>query len=134
LRGERLNAKAPYGHWDSLTFIAGLRFERGDLPWLIDGPVNCDRFELHVEPVLLPTLGDRNFLVVGNSASYRRKAARRQICSGGGRLNFLPKYPLDLNPIWQLAVEVRRWRRKLPSLPSTRSAPRRQDRGHHHAK
>src|ERR1700739_5164422 len=55
-RGQRLRAKAPHRRWKTMTFIAALRHHRVDAPWLIDGPVNGERFRLYVEPVLAPTL------------------------------------------------------------------------------
>jgi hypothetical protein len=58
-RGERLTGKAPYGHWNTMTFIAALRCDRVEAPWLINGPINGDRFQLYVEKVLLPTLQDK---------------------------------------------------------------------------
>jgi hypothetical protein len=38
LRGKRLKAKAPYGHWKTMTFLAALRHDRIDAPWVVDGP------------------------------------------------------------------------------------------------
>jgi hypothetical protein len=35
-RGERVRAKGPYGHWNTLTSVAALRHDRIDAPWLID--------------------------------------------------------------------------------------------------
>ena len=55
-RGRRLKAKVPHRRWKTMTFIAALRHDRVDAPWLIDGPVNGERFRLYVEQVL-PALG-----------------------------------------------------------------------------
>ena len=54
-RGKRLKAYAPFGHWKTLTFIAALRCDRIDAPWIIDGPINGELFGLYVEKVLVPT-------------------------------------------------------------------------------
>ncbi len=40
LRGQRLDARVPHGHWKTLTFIAALRHDRIEAPWVIDGPNN----------------------------------------------------------------------------------------------
>ena len=50
-RGKRLKGYAPYGHWKTLTFIAALRHDRIDAPWVIDGPINGEMFRLYVEQV-----------------------------------------------------------------------------------
>ena len=50
--GQRLEASAPFGHWKTMTFIAALRYDRISAPWVIDGPINGERFRLYVEKVL----------------------------------------------------------------------------------
>jgi len=47
-RGERLKAKAPYGHWNTMTFLAALRHDRIEAPWLIDRPINGECFLLYI--------------------------------------------------------------------------------------
>ena len=44
VRGKRLMAHAPYGHWKTMTFIAALRHDRVEAPWVIDGPINARPF------------------------------------------------------------------------------------------
>src|ERR1700724_3809204 len=39
-RGVRLIAKAPFGRWRTLTFLAGLRCDGLTAPCVIDGPIN----------------------------------------------------------------------------------------------
>jgi hypothetical protein len=39
-RGQRLIDHAPFGSWQTQTFIAALRHDRLDAPWVIDGPIN----------------------------------------------------------------------------------------------
>jgi hypothetical protein len=55
-RGERLVDHAPFGSWNTQTFIATLRHDRLDAPWVIGGPINRDLFERYVETQLAPTL------------------------------------------------------------------------------
>ena len=54
--GARLKAKAPFGHWGTQTFIAGLRCDGLTAPWVIDKPMNRAIFELYIETQLAPTL------------------------------------------------------------------------------
>lgn len=56
LRGERLKARAPFGHWRTQTFIAGLRCDGLTAPWIIDTPMTKAIFEVYVETQLAPTL------------------------------------------------------------------------------
>jgi len=100
--GQRIKAKVPNGHWKTMTFLAALRHDRVDAPWLIDGPINGERFLLYVEKVLAPTLKPGDIVVMDNLGSHKSKAVRRAIRKAGARLFFLPKYSPDLNPIEQL--------------------------------
>jgi putative transposase len=111
-RGERLKAKVPHRRWKTMTFLAALRLDRVEAPWLIDGPINGDRFRLYIEKVLLPTLHPDDIVVIDNLGSHRGKAIRRLIRGVGAKLFFLPKYSPDLNPIEQLFAKLKHWLRK----------------------
>jgi hypothetical protein len=70
-RGKRLRAKVPHRRWKTMTFIAALRHDRVDAPWLIDGPVNGERFRLYVEQVPAPTLRPDDIVVMDNFGSHK---------------------------------------------------------------
>ena len=110
--GQRIKAKVPHGHWKTMTFLAALRHDRVDAPWLIDGPINGERFRLYVDKVLVPTLKPGDIVVMDNLGSHKGKAVRRAIRSAGARLFFLPKYSPDLNPIEKLFAKLKHWLRK----------------------
>jgi len=56
LKGQRLRSKAPFGHWKTQTFIAGLRCDGLTAPFVIDAPMNRHIFETYIETQLAPTL------------------------------------------------------------------------------
>ncbi len=43
-RGMRLNAKVPHRRWMTTTFLAALRHDRIEAPWVLDGPIDGDSF------------------------------------------------------------------------------------------
>ena len=49
LKGQRLLSKAPFGHWKTQTFIAGLRCDALTAPFVIDAPMDRRIFETYVE-------------------------------------------------------------------------------------
>ena len=55
LRGARLLAKVPWGHWKTTTFTAGLRRSGLVAPFVLDGPMDGAAFLVYVEKVLAPT-------------------------------------------------------------------------------
>src|ERR1700751_6352409 len=69
-RGTRLKADAPFGHWITQTFIAGLRCDGLTAPWLIDHPMNRESFDIYVETQLALQQGD--VVVLDNVPSPKR--------------------------------------------------------------
>ena len=106
-RGRRLKAYAPHGHWKTLTFIAALRHDRIDAPWVIDGPINGEIFLLYIEKILAPTLLPGDVVVLDNLGSHKSKAARAIVRAKGAHLIFLPPYSPDLNPIEQVFAKLK---------------------------
>jgi transposase len=111
-RGLRLRIKVPHGRWKTMTFLAALRHDRIDAPWLLDGPINGEKFRLYVERVLVPTLGPGDIVVMDNLGSHKGWAVRHAIRSTGAKLFFLPKYSPDLNPIEQVFAKLKHLLRK----------------------
>ncbi len=111
-RGERLYAKAPFGKWRTLTFLAALRRDRIDAPCVLDGPVNGQIFTAYVEQFLVPTLSAGDIVIMDNLGSHKGQAVRQAIRSVGARLLFLPPYSPDLNPIEQVFSKLKTLLRK----------------------
>ena len=111
-RGMRLTTKVPHGHWNTATFLAALRHDRIDAPWLLEGPIDGESFSIYVEKVLLPTLRSGDIVIMDNLGSHKGKVVRRLIRSAGAKLIFLPKYSPDLNPIEQVFAKLKHLLRK----------------------
>jgi len=73
-RGSRLKANAPFGHWVTQTFIAGLRYDGLTAPWVIDHLMNRESFDTYVETQLAPTLQQDDVVILDNLPSQERKA------------------------------------------------------------
>jgi len=106
-RGQRLRAKVPHRRWRTMTFLAALRHDRIDAPWVLDGPINGERFRTYVEQVLVPSLKAGDIVIMDNLGSHKGKAVRQAIRSAGAKLFFLPKYSPDLNPIEQVFAKLK---------------------------
>jgi transposase len=98
-RGKRLKAKAPFGHWKTQTFIAGLRWDGLIAPFVIDQPMNRLIFEAYVQTQLAPTLGKGDVVILDNLAAHKSPIAQAAIKARGAWMLFLPPYSPDLNPI-----------------------------------
>lgn len=98
-RGQRLVDHAPFGRWRTQTFIAALRHDRLDAPWVIDGAMNGELFNLYVETQLAPTLREGDVVILDNLSSHKSPGAARALRDVGAWFLFLPPYSPDLNPI-----------------------------------
>ena len=65
-RGERYHTHAPFGSWQTQTFIAGLRHNGLTAPWLVDAPMNAEIFATYIETQLAPTLAPRDIVILDN--------------------------------------------------------------------
>jgi transposase len=111
-RGQKLVARAPFGHWRTLTFLAALRHDRIDAPCVLNGPINGLSFTAWVEQFLVPTLAPGDIVIMDNLGSHKGAAVRQAIRSAGARLLFLPPYSPDLNPIEQVFAKLKLLLRK----------------------
>ena len=111
-RGQKLVARAPFGKWRTLTFVAALRHDRIDAPCVLDGPINGQSFTAYVEQFLVPTLEPGDIVIMDNLGSHKGAAVRKAIRVAGAKLLFLPPYSPDLNPIEQVFAELKALLRK----------------------
>ena len=105
--GQRLHAKVPYGHWKTMTFIAALRHDRIDAPFVFDQPINGESFTAWVKQQLCPTLSAGDIVILDNLSSHKNPQVRAAIRARGARLLFLPPYSPDLNPIEQVFAKLK---------------------------
>src|ERR1700730_9203583 len=111
-KGKRLVAKVPHGRWRTLTFLAALRADRTDAPYVLDGPVNGQSFRAYVEQLLVPTLKPGDIVIMDNLGSHKGPPIRRAIRAAGAKLLFLPPYSPDLTAIEQCLAKLKTLLRK----------------------
>ena len=112
LRGERLRAPIPHGHWLTTTFVAGLRNTGMVAPMVLDGPINGSLFQDYVEQVLVPELRPGDIVVMDNLGSHKGAGVRAAIEAAGASLLYLPPYSPDFNPIEQAFAKLKAMLRK----------------------
>ena len=112
-RGVRLIDHVPFGHWETLTFVSGLRRDGMVAPMLIEGPMNGELFLAYVEQCLAPTLKPDDTVVADNLASHKVAGVAEAIEAVGATLRYLPQYSPDLNPIEMPFSKFKTYLRKL---------------------
>ena len=111
-KGQRLVGRALYGHWNTMTFLAALRHDRMDAPFLLNGPVNRASVLAYVETMLAPTLSPGDVVVADNLPCHKQPKVGRVLRAKGARLLLLPKHSPDLNPIEQVFAKPKHLLRK----------------------
>ena len=97
--GDRLLADAPFGHWRTQTFIAGLRCDELIAPWVLNGPMNRPAFDVYVETQLAPRLEPGDVVILDNLSVHKSERTRNILAERDAWFLFLPPYSPDLNPI-----------------------------------
>jgi transposase len=110
--GKRLTMPVPHGHWKTTTFVAALRADGLTAPTVVDGAINGALFEAYVRQQLAPTLRPGDVVVMDNLSVHKRAGVREAIEGAGARLEYLPPYSPDLNPIERAFAKLKALLRK----------------------
>jgi DDE superfamily endonuclease len=100
-RGRRVIGRVPWGHWKTMTFVAGLRHDAITAPFVIDRAMTRAIFVEYLRQCLVPTLSPGDIVVMDNLPAHKGAAVRQVIEAAGAELRYLPPYSPDLNPIEQ---------------------------------
>lgn len=98
-KGERLFSTAPFGKWQTQTFIAGLTCNDLIAPWVIRGAMDRTAFDTYIETQLAPVLEPGTVVILDNLATHKSPRAAEVLKEHGCWMLFLPAYSPDLNPI-----------------------------------
>ena len=111
-RGRRLIGKAPWGHWKTTTFVAGLRCNKISAPCVLDGAMDGQGFLTYVEAILVPSLSEGDIVVMDNLPAHKVDGVRKLIEAAKASLVYLPPYSPDLNPIEMAFAKLKAFLRK----------------------
>jgi transposase len=95
-----------------MPFLAALRCDRSDAPFVLNQPVNGQSVADYVEQFLMPTLWPNDIVIIDNLSSRKWPAIRKTIRSAGSRLLLLPPYSPGLNPIERVFAKLKHLMRK----------------------
>jgi transposase len=91
-----------------VTFIATLRCDRIDAPFVLNQPIKAASFTAWIEEQLSPTLKPGDIVIMDNLSSHKKPPVKSAIRARSARLLLLPSYSPDLNPIEQLQHLLRK--------------------------
>jgi transposase len=97
--GVRVVEATPGFSGPHYTLVAALSLQGIQAPWMFEGAMDTLAFDTYVEQVLAPTLRPGDIVLVDNLSAHKGERACTAIEACGVRLEFLPPYSPDLNPI-----------------------------------
>lgn len=100
-RGRRVIGRVPWGHWKTVTCVAGLRQDAVTAPFVIDRPMIGVIFIEYLRQCLVPTLTLGDIVIMDNLPAHKVGDVREIIEAASAELRYLPPYSPDLNPIEQ---------------------------------
>ena len=89
----------PHGHYQTTTLIAAVRLTGPQAPWLFGGALDGALFLAWVQQGLGHCLQPDDVVVMDNLATHKVAGVREAIEGVGARLEYLPPYSPDFNPI-----------------------------------
>ena len=105
--GQRLVCAVPHGHYQTTTLIAAVRLKGPQAPWLFGGAVDGELFLARVQQGLVLGLQPDDVVVMDNLATHKVAGVREAIEGAGARLEDLPPYSPDFNPIEPMWSKVK---------------------------
>jgi len=97
--GQRIVEATPGYSGPHYTVVATLGWKEVTAPWILEGAMDRVAFEAYVRSQLLPTLRRGDIVVMDNLSAHTGETIRQLIEARGARLQFLPPYSSDFNPI-----------------------------------
>ncbi len=111
VRGERVYASTPHGHWYTTTMISSIRLDGSAACMAIDGSTDTEVFRAYVSEVLSPTLRSGDLVIMDNLSPHKSCQTLDLIEAAGAEVLFLPAYSPDLNPIEKMWSKVKEYLR-----------------------
>ncbi len=97
--GQRVSQGAPQNYRENLTLLAAISLRDLSVPMTVDSSISGDVFRVYVAEVLRPTLQPGEMALMDNLKGHEVAGIAELIEARGARLQYLPPYSQDLNPI-----------------------------------
>jgi len=97
--GKRVVEAVPMQRGKRLTVLAAVGMSGVSAEWVIEGAIDGESFAVYLREVLGPTLKPGDIVVMDNLKVHKVGAVEVAINARGARVEYLPPYSPDYNPI-----------------------------------
>jgi len=106
-RGERAEVIEPFETGGNISVISALTLQGVRAPMMIKGSIDGEVLELYVKKFLVPELRPGDIVIWDNAPTHKDKHAISRIEATGARIERLPAYSPDLNPIEECFSKIK---------------------------
>jgi transposase len=110
--GERVAEGVPQNYGENVTMLAAIGAGGLQAPMTVNGAVDGTVFLAYVREVLGPTLEAGDVVVMDNLKAHKVAGVEEAIEARGARLEYLPPYSPDFNPIEKCWSKVKTFLRR----------------------
>lgn len=112
LPGERVVEGVPSAYGSNYRLLGVLGLYGIEAPWLVEGALNGELLKHYVGEVLAPTLRPGDILLMDNLPTHKVSGIAELVEEVGARLEYLPPYSPDYNPIERCWSKIKTYLRK----------------------
>lgn len=105
--GERIDEGVPQNYGENITMLAAIGLRGVSAPMTINGAVDGTVFLTYVREVLCPTIEAGDLILMDNLGVHKVAGVEEAITSSGGRVEYLPPYSPDYNPIEKMWSKIK---------------------------
>jgi transposase len=105
--GVRVVDTVPQNYGENISLLAALSLYGLSAPMTVEGAVDAEVFRVYVEQVLGPTLRPGDILLMDNLAVHKVPGIEEAVRARGARVEYLPPYSPDLNPIEKCWAKIK---------------------------
>jgi transposase len=111
-RGQRVVERVPEGRWQTLTLLSAIRTEGIAGSLAFPGGTDTEAFTTYLDKVLLPSLRPGDVVILDRLNVHKAARVKALVESVGAKLQLLPPYSPDFNPIEKMWSKVKEQLRK----------------------
>jgi transposase len=110
--GERLYDYVPDSRWQATSILSSLRLDGTTECLVYEGSLTGDFFKVWVKDCLCPTLRDGDIVIMDNLSSHKVSGIEELVAKTGARVEYLPPYSPDFNPVENMWSKVKSFLQK----------------------
>jgi transposase len=110
--GVRVHEGVPQNYGENISMLGALGTRGLCAPMTVNGAVDGEVFRAYVRELLSPVLRKGDVVLMDNLQAHKVSGIEEMIRERGARLEYLPPYSPDLNPIEQCWSKIKAFLRK----------------------